>query len=204
MSKKKFMEDKKRRLYELIAYEEYFTDLMYNIQKVPNMRWYWVYHDKDLNDDKSPKAPHYHILVYFDNGRTLDQVCKLFKFNKKEKISYWKPFDEEGRLDYRVRYLVHYKSKTELKFEYDIECINSNDFEYEKFFGEFTTKSEGDINLIFDFFDTHNNIISYRTFLNFIYSNGLWGTFRQNALIFNRLFDEHNGEFVENVLNVFK
>lgn len=204
MCLKIIMKDKKRRLYEIIAYEEYFVDLMYNIQKVPNMRWYWVYHDKDLNDDKTPKEPHYHILVYFDNGRNLDQVCKLFNFYKKEKIKFWQPFEEEGRLDYRVRYLIHYKSNTELKFEYDIECINSNDLEFEKFFGEFTTKSESDINLIFDFFDSHNNIISYRTFLNYIYSNGLWGTFRQNALIFNRLFDEHNGEFVENEINIFK
>ncbi len=213
-----FMKDKRRRLYEIIAYSEnnQFVDLMPNIMHLTNLRWYWSYHDKDkydkdMTDDKGNvihhqgdlKKPHYHILLYFKEGCTLSAVSKKTKCSE-SMINFYKEGTDENRLDYRVRYLIHYKSKTEYKFEYDIEHITTNDENIEKFFTEDTRKSSSDINLIFDFFDSHESqLVSYRTFLNYIYSNNLWGTFRQNALIFNRLFDEHNTGVKGEALAIF-
>lgn len=197
-------EKQKRKLYDILAYEEYFVDLMDNIMKLKNVRWYWAYHDKDIKDDGTPKEPHYHILLYFDNDCTLSALMKKIKFDRKDRINYYQKGTDENRLDYRVRYLVHYKTKTDKKYEYPIDIINTNDDTYEKFFDKDTSKSKSDINLIFDFFDSHSGFISYRTFLNYIYSNNLWGTFRQNALIFNRLFDEHNSELTSQTMQIFK
>lgn len=193
------------RLYEIIAYEEYFSDLIYNIMQLSNCRWYWSYHDKDNKDDGTLKDPHYHILVYFDNACTLSALMKKISFDKQEKIKYFKKGTDEGRLDYRVRYLIHYKSNDIHKFEYPIENINTNDENIERFFEHDDNKQNSDIALIFDFFDNKKNVIlSYRSFLNFIFSNNLWSTYRKNAVIFNRLFDEHNSYVKTECLEIFK
>uniref|UniRef100_A0AAU8AXP2 Replication protein n=1 Tax=Dulem virus 71 TaxID=3145782 RepID=A0AAU8AXP2_9VIRU len=198
------MREERRRLYDIIAYEEYFTDLMYNIMQLKNLRWYWSYHDKDLKEDGTIKEPHYHILLYFNEGCTLSALLKKINFYKKEKINFYKKGSDEGRLDYRVRYLIHYKSSDKNRNEYNIEDIHTNDDNIDRFFPVDSSKSTSDIQLIFDFFDSHDSIISYRTFLNYIYANNLWGTFRQNAYIFNRLFDEHNNESKLEFLDIFK
>lgn len=212
------MKDKRRRLYEIIAYSEndQFINLMSTIMKLINLRWYWSYHDKDkydqdLIDEKGNvlhhqgelKKPHYHILLYFKEGCTISSVSKKIGCTE-NMINFYKEGTDENRLDYRVRYLIHYKSKTEYKYEYDIEHITTNDENIEKFFNEDTRKSTSDINLIFDFFDNHNGqLISYRTFLNYIYANNLWGTYRQNAYTFCRLLDEHNHSVKGEVLGIF-
>lgn len=36
-------------------------------------------HDKDLNADGQPKKAHYHLLMMFDNVKSKEQVCSLFK-----------------------------------------------------------------------------------------------------------------------------
>lgn len=197
-------EKEMRRLYEIIAYPEYFTDLMYNVQKLNNCRWYWSYHDKDLKEDGTLKDPHYHILIYFDNACTLSALMKKIEFDKQEKIKYFKKGTDEGRLDYRVRYLIHYKSKDSSKHEYDIENINTNDENLDRFFTDNDKKINSDIAMIFDYFDNSKNVLSYRNFLNYIYSNNLWSTYRSNALIFNRLFDEHNNDIKEEMLEIFR
>ena len=199
-----FMKEEKRRLYEIIGYKEYFSDLMHNVMKLEKCRYYWSYHDKDKNDDGTLKEPHYHILIYFDNARTLSSLMKNLDFYKKEKIKYYKKGSDDGRLDYRVRYLIHYKSNDSTRFEYDISDIHTNDENIEKFFSDDTKKYNSDIALIFDFFDNSDFFVSYREFLNYIYCNNLWSTFRQNAFIFNRLFDEHNNSVKGEVLEIFK
>lgn len=193
------------RLYEIIGYEEYFSDLMYNIMQLSNCRWYWSYHDKDLKDDGSLKDPHYHILVYFENACTISALMKKIKFDKQEKIKFFKKGSNENRLDYRVRYLVHYKSNDTHKYEYDRSIINTNDDNIDKFFDNDDNKTNSDIALIFDYFDNHtDNFLSYRSFLNYIFSNNLWSTYRKNAVIFNRLFDEHNNEQISQAMQIFK
>lgn len=196
--------DKKRRLYEIIAYEEYFVDLMDKIQHTGNLRWYWSYHDKDLKEDGTPKDSHYHILIYFDNARSFSGLMKAINFYKEEKIKFWKKGDEKGRLDYRVRYLLHYKNKDKNKYEYPLENLHTNDKTIDKFFIENDTKQYNDIGLLFDYFDNACGPISFRMFLNYVYANNLWGTYQRNAMIFNRLLDEHNESIKGEFLQIFK
>lgn len=193
------------RLYEIIAYDEYFNDLMFNIMHLKNCRWYWSYHDKDTNDDGTLKDHHWHILIYFDNACTISALMKKIDFDKEHKIKFFKKGSDEGRLDYRVRYLIHYKSNDTHKHEYPRENIHTNDDNIDKFFDNEDNKTNSDITLIFDYFDRNENIIlSYRNFLNYIFSNNLWSTYRKNAVIFNRLFDEHNTNQIELLKDVFK
>lgn len=199
--------NEKRRLFEIITYDNH-VDVLYLIQKLNMCRYYTIYHDKDKYDTDIDshkkgdiKKSHHHILVYFDNTRSLNSICKLFHVEPNY-VQIYDKGSKEGRLDYRVRYLSHFKSKDEFKYEYDYKNIITNDSDYEKFFNEDTSKTKFDISLIFDFFDNHDKI-SYRTFLNYIYDQDLWSTFKANAYIFNKLFDEHNQEVSDNVLSHF-
>ncbi len=195
----------KRRLYEIIAYSEYFTELMYNVMQLKGLRWYWVYHDKDLKDDGSIKDPHYHILIYFDNAKTLSSLMKNIKFDKQEKIKFFKKGSDDGRLDYRVRYLIHYKSFDAKKHEYSLTDIHTNDATIDRFFLDNENQELNDITMIFDYFDNKEDVsLSYRNFLNYILSNNLWSTYRRNAYVLNRLFDEHNADLKDEVLRIFR
>lgn len=196
--------NEKRRLFEIITYDNH-TDVLFLIQKLNMCRYYTIYHDKDKYDKDTDsynkgdiKKAHHHILVYFDNPRSLTSVSKLFHIDVNY-IEIFKKGSQEGRLDYRVRYLVHYKSKTEFKFEYSIDDILTNDSEYKKYFDD-TSKTKSDLSLLFDYFDNHDKI-SYRSFLNYVYDQDLWSTFKANAYIFNKLFDEHNQEISNDILS---
>lgn len=40
------------------------------------------YHDKDVNYDKTPKKPHYHVIVSYSNTTTYNNVCSLREITK--------------------------------------------------------------------------------------------------------------------------
>lgn len=63
-----------RRLYwiELIVYSSPNT-FMPLLRKAD--RWAYAYHDLDKNDDGTWKEPHYHIIVHFENARSIN-ACK--------------------------------------------------------------------------------------------------------------------------------
>ena len=44
-----------------------------------NIRAYaYILHDKDINEDGSPKVPHYHILLLLKSATTSSAICKWF------------------------------------------------------------------------------------------------------------------------------
>ena len=38
----------------------------------------YILHDKDVNDDGSPKAAHWHIYIRFKDSTPTDSICKWF------------------------------------------------------------------------------------------------------------------------------
>lgn len=206
------MEDKRRRLYEIVLYEG-MIDVIYLATELNKCKYYWTYHDKDKYDNDTEnhkkgdlKKPHWHLLLYFNDGITLKSLCNKLSIEGQENlVSFWPAKDPDGRKDHRVRYLIHYKSKDEFKYEYSIDDIHTNDDDINKFFIDEESKQNKDIILLFDFFDSRQGcLISYRTFLNFVYEQSLWGTYQRNASIFNRLFDEHNSSAKAEALEIFK
>ena len=207
------MNDKRRRLYEVTLYDD-MLDVLYYAQNLRNCKYYWTHHDKDMYDDDSDshkkgdiKKAHWHLLLYFNDGITLKSLCKKLQMEDKENyVKFWSAKDPHGRKDYRIQYLIHYKSKDPYRHEYEVKDIHTNDDDLEKFFTDDDgSKQSKDILLLFDFFDSRSGyLISYRTFLNFVYEQGLWGTYQRNASIFNRLLDEHNNEFKLEHLAIFK
>lgn len=206
------MEDKRRRLYEVTIYED-MIDAIYFAEKLDKCSYYYILHDKDKYSEETDehkqgdiKKPHHHLLLYFNDGITLKSLCKKLNIEGKENyVKFWSSKDPKGRKDYRIRYLIHYKSQDPFRHEYGIEEIKTNDNTISKYFTDDESKQNQDIILLFDYFDSReNNLVSYRSFLGYVFEQGLWGTYQRNALTFNRLLDEHNNSVKEEMLEVFK
>lgn len=89
------------------------------------------FHDKDINPDKTPKKPHYHILLCYAGPTTYENVCKLTKDVLKQTIP--QPCDCVRGL---YRYFTH-KDNPE-KFQYnESDIMNLNSF-YVSDFIDFT------------------------------------------------------------------
>lgn len=90
-------------------------------------------HDKDFNDDGTPKKPHRHIFIMFDGCKPLDYVCKLYEPFLQGKDGLNKNLVEfiESRVGY-ARYLCHLDCKEhDKKPIYDIsELIELNGADY--------------------------------------------------------------------------
>lgn len=81
-------------------------------------KWEYILHDRDVNEDGSPKEKHYHINITLRIWKSRNKVCELvgksgnnFAIEMKDK--------EEAH-----RYLTHLGEPN--KFQYEAECIKSN------------------------------------------------------------------------------
>lgn len=67
----------KRREFAFILYEESASEGWEQVLKQLHQRVFWILHDKDVGSDGMPKKPHYHVMVLFDNPRSLSTVQSL-------------------------------------------------------------------------------------------------------------------------------
>lgn len=67
----------KRREFAFILYEESVSEGWEQVLKQLHQRVFWILHDKDVGSDGMPKKPHYHVMVLFDNPRSLSTVQSL-------------------------------------------------------------------------------------------------------------------------------
>lgn len=75
------------------------------------------YHDKDVNADGTPKKPHFHVMVMFDNVKTTDQAEEFFKSFGGVGVEIIK-----SRRAY-ARYLCHLDNPE--KFRYEIDDVRA-------------------------------------------------------------------------------
>ncbi|WP_187869831.1 Rep family protein [Helicobacter pylori] len=74
-------------------------------------------HDKDLNDDGSPKKPHYHAIIVFDKKQRPAAVKKLLKLiNQNEKTL---TYTNNERVKGAYEYFTHSNPKDSHKYQYD-------------------------------------------------------------------------------------
>ena len=67
----------RRKEYAFILYPESCSSDWLSVITGLQQPFFWILHDKDLNPDGSPKKPHYHIMIMFDNPRSENSLRKL-------------------------------------------------------------------------------------------------------------------------------
>lgn len=81
-------------------------------------KWEYILHDKDINEDGSPKEKHYHINITLKVWKSRNKVCELV--GKSGNNFAIKMLDKEEA----HKYLTH--TGIPEKYQYEPECIKSN------------------------------------------------------------------------------
>lgn len=76
-------------------------------------KWVYILHDKDLKEDGTPKNPHWHIYLHFDNARQFKYIAKWFGIP----VSFVSKI--KGRFCDAVSYAIH-KNRPN-KFQYSTD-----------------------------------------------------------------------------------
>ena len=112
-------------------------------------------HDKDLDPTGEPKKPHYHVIVYYENATTLNNV----KTNVCEKLNGTIPIKLESM---RGMYRYHIHLDNPEKYQYDDRDRKFyNGFDIDMASKLTQTEIDKMINDILEFIED-NNIIEYR------------------------------------------
>lgn len=119
-------------------------------------------HDSDLNPDGTPKKPHYHVLIMFENVKTNEQASDFI-----EKIG-GVGFEKLGSLRGYARYLCHLDNPEKHQYNPDaVQQLGGADY-------------QGIISLVSDKYQairemiqycTTNEILSYAELLNYAAEN---------------------------------
>lgn len=112
----KNMSEKRAYNWRLVSYasEEEIKEFC----KKYGSKWEYIYHDKDIKEDGSPKEPHYHINITLKEWKSRKKICELIE-------SEYNTFGIEMTDKEKAhRYLTHEDNPE--KYQYDKELIKSN------------------------------------------------------------------------------
>lgn len=178
------MATKQDRKFEIVLYPD---STNYNCSEVlikaQQFFEYWAYilHDKDKNDDGTPKKPHYHFYGKYEDKRlTLAGIAYQLGCpeNAIEYVKTWKG---------AIRYLTHidYPDKT----PYPLESVFSN-FSLETYF-----RCEHDDDekaaKIFEYIIEHEGC-TMKSVTAWVFENHLWSAYRRGFAVFGQLLKGDN------------
>lgn len=93
-------------------------------QNLKPKRMACILHDKDLKDDnKTPVESHIHMMLQFDNARSINQVAKDIGDNPQQ-LEIWK-----GNVENGFSYLIHATDNARHKHQYSSDEVRAN-FDY--------------------------------------------------------------------------
>ena len=187
------MATKRFRTFMLILYEEddkYYDCLNKIISKDfknKNYKYLGIQHDRDITESGEIKKSHDHVVIYFDNPRTIESISKELDLpsNYIEKYS---------SLKTALLYLIHFNQGD--KVQYDLsETYGDLKNELKKFIIN-TPKTEEDRVLeLLDLIDSYYKKTSYSQFLRDVCKLGLYDILRRNNYMFLKVFDKRMETF---------
>ncbi len=92
-------------------------------KKLKPKRYAAILHDKDVNEKGQPAKPHIHVMLSFDNARSINNVAKLLG-DKAQYVETWNGNSNNG-----YAYLIHATDNARTKYQYDISEVKAN-FDY--------------------------------------------------------------------------
>ena len=97
--------------------------LVSDVKKLKPRMWAYVIHDRDVTRDGTPVEPHVHVMMTFDNARSISAVAKAFS-DKPQYVQAWRGDKRNG-----YAYLCHRTDNARSKFQYDPADVVAN-FDY--------------------------------------------------------------------------
>lgn len=119
--------------------EDNLSSLIERIEKdlIPSpIKYAGIIHDKDKNEDGEEIEAHVHIVMQFENARSLNNIAKQLN-DKPQNIEKW-----NGSVNNAYSYLVHQTTNSQLEHQYDVKEVIAN-FNYEQLLSEIQDKVSG-------------------------------------------------------------
>lgn len=148
----------------------------------------YILHDHDINDTGSPKKPHYHVLLVFDNQKKLSTLENQTQIERNN-VYYI------NTLDGQLRYLIHLDDED--KYQYSKDEVHGSLYMMSKFRKAIQSQKdeEEQVTSIVEFIECCNPH-SLSEVLHFVLDNNLYSTYRRNYLMFKDLFHSNYGKVV--------
>lgn len=96
-----------------------------------------IIHDKDMNEQGEPVTEHVHIVLQFENSRSLAQLAKQLNEPQVSAFQQWK-----GNVNNAYSYLVHQTNEAQGKYQYPVEEVKAT-FDYVALMKDITKKVKG-------------------------------------------------------------
>ncbi len=96
-------------------------------------RWAGVLHDHDVKEDGTPAEDNVHVMMQFENGRSVNQIAKELGDNP-QYVEIWR-----GDLNNGFAYLVHATDEARHKHQYSCSEVKAN-FDYIEYMKKLTQK----------------------------------------------------------------
>lgn len=136
------------------------------------LHYAYCHHDKDSTEDGELKEPHTHILVKFEQQKTLEQIKTLINSQQntlgqcQQKVN-----GKDGKVEWRelnitalYRYLIHTDNKEKFQYEAE-ERITDNPDYWSKYSGERYARDKSD-SLIEDLLKPYKSRYELDTFMS--------------------------------------
>lgn len=108
---------------EHLPYNDLTECLEYIKKELNPIKYAGILHDKDINEDGSLKLPHIHVMLQFENARSIENIAKTLK-DKPQYIQQWKGDSTNG-----YSYLIHATTDALDLYQYDANEVKAN-FDY--------------------------------------------------------------------------
>lgn len=172
---------KSSRAWEVVVYpdsESYNTAVV--LAKVTDyfVQWCYILHDKDFNDDGTPKKAHYHVYGKLDTPRAPQSVANYLGVGVSSLriVSSWRS---------AVRYSVHLDHPD--KYQYSVDSLLSN-FDVNKFL---SVSDDLQAARLFSYI-TSSCCSSVFDLTSWAFANGCYPALRRGFAVWSRLLSENS------------
>lgn len=95
-----------------------------------------IIHDKDVNEEGDSVEKHVHVVLQFENQRSLEKLAKLIIEPQVSSFQQWR-----GNVNNAYSYLIHQTKDAKDKYQYQLEEVKAN-FDYPALMSDITQKIE--------------------------------------------------------------
>lgn len=181
----------------LILYEDdsnYLENINFIIDhhfSTKNFQYLGIRHDKDLDDEGNLKKPHDHVVLYFDNPRTIDSIAKEMSIPSNY-------IEKYNSLKTALLYLLHFNQGDKAQYSIN-DTYGDLQTQLKKYISNTPITEEERVCKLLDIIDNYYKYVSYSQFLRDVCKNGLYDIFRRNNYMFVKILDKHNEKFYNNI-----
>lgn len=128
--------------YRVFGFTQQLSHLNQKIEDFPRLlgeagaeQYAYIVHNKDTTANGLEKASHVHVVMRFENPRSLQSISKIFR----DSPQYVELPKTRNGYNNMLAYLTHRTKGATEKFQYDPEAVTAN-FDYPKVLNEITAK----------------------------------------------------------------